>query len=451
MEHLVRRMPTVVVHESSRPAVQMSSMIQPLGSVANLTWKRPWHERNVSSRELFAVGQDTHRSSWPYFFSPVDALPAELRAELGGLLARLRTPFLPALESNAWAAAPGVTSPLHYDAAHNVYSQLTGRKRWLLLSPDDAPRLYPYPRLHPSTRQSQIDLHAPPERGFDHYRGARGRLRVLEVVLAPGDRLYVPPYWWHHVRVVGGASAVAVATYTQSTPMRAYNVVKAHALPEAIARGCHADGGARAADGLASAHRRASCLSALRAYILALAALAPPGFGMSSVVDCSFACIVSRRCVCFIEADAYERRDGVLATESVRSVDDVWSVDVGGSMAAEPGMVAVRELLETRYRHLDEPSVVEGIPQMMASARARLRAQLADGMAHLPPSAVRRVRAHARALRLHVAALPVKGDGVVTPAIWRTEMLSLIEDVASAAVGASEVEAVLAWIAGHAV
>ena len=46
---------------------------------------------------------------------------------------------------------------------------------------------------------------------------------------------------------------------------------------------------------------------------------------------------------------------------------------------------------------------------------------------------------------------PPAGDGVVTRAMWRMEMHSLVEDVASSAVGAREVEAVMAWIAGEAV
>ena len=27
---------------------------------------------------------------------------------------------------------------------------------------------------------------------------------VYEVVLTPGDTLYVPPFWWHHVTTLGG-------------------------------------------------------------------------------------------------------------------------------------------------------------------------------------------------------------------------------------------------------
>ena len=56
----------------------------------------------------------------------------------------------------------GVSSPLHYDAAHNVYCQLIGAKRFVLIPPEEAPNLYSYPRLHPSTRQSQLEAREPP-------------------------------------------------------------------------------------------------------------------------------------------------------------------------------------------------------------------------------------------------------------------------------------------------
>ena len=42
------------------------------------------------------------------------------------------------VEANAWAGVPGVSSPLHYDAAHNTYLQLTGHKRFLLVPAEQA-------------------------------------------------------------------------------------------------------------------------------------------------------------------------------------------------------------------------------------------------------------------------------------------------------------------------
>ena len=291
-----------------------------------------------------------------------------------------------------------------------------------------------------------MDLLAPPADGrFARFRASLGRLRVLEAVLEPGDRLYVPPYWWHHVSVIGDASAVAIAAYSESTPMRTYEVLKAHPLPRALEVRCTNRGqvGGRV-------HARpssSSCLLALRAYLLALAALYPPGCGVSSVGDASFACRVARRCVCFAECDVYEWQHGVMAREPLSAAPLLAEVVA----ADEPGVGAIRELIETRYRHLDDPAVVDGMGPMMATARRRLRASLNElERAGTPAADLLGVRVHARTLRERVMALPTKGDGVVSPAIWRTEMLSLVEDVASAVLGASEVEAALAWIAGEA-
>ena len=57
------------------------------------------------------------------------------------------------------------------------------------------------------------------------------RLRAREVVLAPGDTLYIPPYTWHRASVAGTASAFSVAVYSQSTPMDAYPILKNHPIP----------------------------------------------------------------------------------------------------------------------------------------------------------------------------------------------------------------------------
>ena len=414
-------------------------MVQPFGKLEELSWRRPWIEKNISARALFESSSSRNRASWPYFFSGVDHLPAQLRSDLGALLPKLSTPFLPAIETNLWAGVPNVSSPLHYDAAHNVYCQMVGRRRWQLVPPEESFSLYPYPRLHPSTRQSRINLrdYPPADDGrsgrFNRLFG-RSPLRILEGVLAPGDRLYVPPYWWHSVAVEDGyGSALAVAVYSQSTPMRAYGILKEHPLPDQL-RGCKArcDGDPNGA----------CCLPSLRAYVLALAALHPPDGGASHIDDDghSFACAIPRRCVCFADADAYERRYGVLATEMMAST----AID-------DPGVAIVRELLETRYRHLDDPEIVEGMPQMLRAARERMRARVGALQEELTPADAASLRAHARRLRERVIAMPSKGDGVVTRAMWRMEMHSLVEDVASAAVGAREVEAVMAWIAGEAV
>ena len=81
---LAESMREVRVHVSTARTVQMMSRVQPWGSLPELTWRRPWTERNVSAAELFVDGASASGEHL-YFFSPVSRLPAPLRAALGEL------------------------------------------------------------------------------------------------------------------------------------------------------------------------------------------------------------------------------------------------------------------------------------------------------------------------------------------------------------------------------
>merc|ERR1719453_1702736 len=43
-----------------------------------------------------------------------------------------------------------------------------------------------------------VDLDAPDGGRFPRWRGAQGYVVELE----PGDALYIPPFWWHHVQSI---------------------------------------------------------------------------------------------------------------------------------------------------------------------------------------------------------------------------------------------------------
>ncbi|CAJ1439588.1 unnamed protein product, partial [Effrenium voratum] len=94
-----------------------------------------------------------------------------------------------------FAGLGGTLYHCHYDLQPNLHVQLTGRKRFILFPPDAWPQLYPFPVHHDLDRRSMVDLDAPDER-FPKWRQARGCM----VELAPGEALYIPPYWWHHVQ-----------------------------------------------------------------------------------------------------------------------------------------------------------------------------------------------------------------------------------------------------------
>eukprot|EP00939_MAST-03C_sp_MAST-3C-sp1_P005398 g5398.t1 len=81
----------------------------------------------------------------------------------------------------------GVSVRTHYDASHNFLAQISGVKRLLLAPPNSFDM---FPEAHPAHRQIQpLDA----KRKIDSYPD------VFEAVLYPGEMLYIPPYWLHHV------------------------------------------------------------------------------------------------------------------------------------------------------------------------------------------------------------------------------------------------------------
>lgn len=97
-----------------------------------------------------------------------------------------------------FAGLGGTLYHCHYDLQPNLHVQLSGKKRFIVFSPDEWPRLYPFPLHHDLDRRSQVDFDNPDYDKFPEFRGARGSI----VELNPGDALYIPPYWWHHVQSI---------------------------------------------------------------------------------------------------------------------------------------------------------------------------------------------------------------------------------------------------------
>lgn len=100
---------------------------------------------------------------------------------------------------NVWIGQPHVVAHCHYDGYHNLYAQLYGRKKFKLYHPSSWPGLYPYPFLHPSHAQSQVNLSYTASRR--RFKGVE-RVRWMEAVVEPGDLLYIPPLWFHEVEAL---------------------------------------------------------------------------------------------------------------------------------------------------------------------------------------------------------------------------------------------------------
>ena len=118
-----------------------------------------------------------------------------------------------------WMGMGGGATPMHFDAMSNFFTQLVGRKRVLVFPPSQAYNIYPHACEHVQDSYSMVDLEAlgatasSGEAGGGAGAGdvaggcgeypALARARGLEATLEAGDVLWLPSFYWHHVRRQG--------------------------------------------------------------------------------------------------------------------------------------------------------------------------------------------------------------------------------------------------------
>ena len=105
-------------------------------------------------------------------------------------------------------------TPVHYDEQENLFSQIQGEKRVFLFDPEQFECLYPYPTFHPHDRQSQVNLRNPDFDKFPNLANVKGYYTVLK----PGDVLYIPMYWWHHVESASDVT-ISVTFWHKTSPV----------------------------------------------------------------------------------------------------------------------------------------------------------------------------------------------------------------------------------------
>jgi hypothetical protein len=87
----------------------------------------------------------------------------------------------------------------HHDLPDNLACVVVGRRRFTLFPPDQLANLYIGPLDFTPAGQavSLVDLHAPDLAKFPRFAEALRHAFVAE--LGPGDAIFIPSLWWHHI------------------------------------------------------------------------------------------------------------------------------------------------------------------------------------------------------------------------------------------------------------
>ena len=94
----------------------------------------------------------------------------------------------------------GVTVRTHFDQVDNLACVVGGRRRFVLFAPEQLPNLYvgPFEFTPAGTPVSMVSVEQPDLVRYPRFEHALAAAQVAE--LGPGDAIYIPYYWWHHVQ-----------------------------------------------------------------------------------------------------------------------------------------------------------------------------------------------------------------------------------------------------------
>jgi hypothetical protein len=104
-------------------------------------------------------------------------------------------PLLPQTAPLLWLGGR-VRTQIHHDRDHNLACVIAGRRRFVLFPPEQVVNLYIGPIDNPPPL-SIVDLEAPDFSRFPRFAAALTAAQTAE--LGPGDALFMPRHWWHHV------------------------------------------------------------------------------------------------------------------------------------------------------------------------------------------------------------------------------------------------------------
>lgn len=152
---------------------------------------------------LAQIEQQRHRRQ-PWYLAIQSAdirqrMPALLAENLPPLPWMTDSPISPKL----WLGNQ-ITVATHYDLADNIACCVAGRRRFTLFPPEQLENLYvgPLDFTPAGPPVSLVDLRNPDYQQYPKFKKAMAVAQQAE--LAPGDAIFIPRLWWHHVESLDG-------------------------------------------------------------------------------------------------------------------------------------------------------------------------------------------------------------------------------------------------------
>lgn len=142
------------------------------------------------------------------------------RDALPGFAAENRIDLVdPAIAPRLWIGNRIVVAT-HHDIMENIAVVVAGRRRFTLFPPEQAPNLSigPFEFTPAGTPVSLVDPEKPDLERFPRFAEAIPHAETAE--LGPGDAIFIPYMWWHHVRSLDPFSMLANYWWTSTPPVQ---------------------------------------------------------------------------------------------------------------------------------------------------------------------------------------------------------------------------------------
>jgi ribosomal protein L16 Arg81 hydroxylase len=103
-----------------------------------------------------------------------------------------------------WFGPAGTITPLHHDTSNILIAQVAGRKRYRLIPASQWQYVYNSTGVF-----SDVDCENPDPARYPKFRHAT----VIDVVVEPGEVLFMPVGWWHYVRALDVSMTVSFTNF----------------------------------------------------------------------------------------------------------------------------------------------------------------------------------------------------------------------------------------------